>query len=89
MCCIQCRFWVCVCSRSTEFICSVGCEQNDFIEGSMTQVKGGKAIVPNVVRVVELARQRGILVVWVFLLLSLPCSFHGMTFVVWEGLLRD
>ncbi|CAA7057979.1 unnamed protein product [Microthlaspi erraticum] len=40
--------------------------QNDFIEeGSVTQVKGGKAIVPNVVRVVELARQRGVLVIWV------------------------
>ncbi|WZZ62021.1 hypothetical protein YC2023_062128 [Brassica napus] len=40
--------------------------QNDFIEeGSVTQVKGGKAIVRNVIRVVELARQRGVLVVWV------------------------
>ncbi|CAF1934061.1 unnamed protein product [Brassica napus] len=41
-------------------------QQNDFIEeGSVTQVKGGKAIVRNVIRVVELARQRGVLVVWV------------------------
>ncbi|KAG7625436.1 putative inactive nicotinamidase [Arabidopsis thaliana] len=40
--------------------------QNDFIEeGAVTQVKGGKSIVPNVIRVVELARQRGILVIWV------------------------
>ncbi|KFK38971.1 hypothetical protein AALP_AA3G183400 [Arabis alpina] len=40
--------------------------QNDFIdEGSVMQVKGGKSIIPNVVRVVELARQRGILVIWV------------------------
>nr|VDC72442.1 unnamed protein product [Brassica rapa] len=47
-------------------------QQNDFIEeGSVTQVKGGKAIVPNVIRVVELARQRGILVVWSFLVSAL------------------
>ncbi|KAL1199447.1 putative inactive nicotinamidase [Cardamine amara subsp. amara] len=40
--------------------------QNDFIEeGSVVQVKGGKSIIPNVIRVVELARQRGILVIWV------------------------
>ncbi|CAN8259145.1 unnamed protein product [Cochlearia groenlandica] len=40
--------------------------QNDFIEeGSVMQVKGGKSIVPNVIRVVELARKRGILVIWV------------------------
>ncbi|KAJ4893758.1 putative inactive nicotinamidase [Raphanus sativus] len=40
--------------------------QNDFIEeDSVMQVKGGKAIVPNVINVVELARQRGVLVVWV------------------------
>ncbi|WZY95368.1 hypothetical protein YC2023_067697 [Brassica napus] len=38
---------------------SVYSKPNDFIEeGSVTQVKGGKAIVPNVIRVVELARQR-------------------------------
>ena len=28
-------------------------------------VKGGKAIVPNVIEAVQIARQRGILVVWV------------------------
>ncbi|EOA31500.1 hypothetical protein CARUB_v10014686mg [Capsella rubella] len=40
--------------------------QKDFIEeGSVMQVKGGKSIVANVIRVVELARQRGILVIWV------------------------
>ncbi|XP_010503927.1 PREDICTED: probable inactive nicotinamidase At3g16190 isoform X3 [Camelina sativa] len=40
--------------------------QNDFIEeGSVMQVKGGKSIVANVIKVVELARQRGILVIWV------------------------
>ncbi|VVA97817.1 unnamed protein product [Arabis nemorensis] len=40
--------------------------QSDFIEeGSVMQVKGGKSIVPNVIRVVELARERGILVIWV------------------------
>lgn len=62
----QYRFCVCVFPRRIELFCP--CEQNDFIEeGSVTQVKGGKAIVPNVIGVVELARQRGILVVWVFL----------------------
>ncbi|CAL9221041.1 unnamed protein product [Arabidopsis halleri] len=40
--------------------------QKDFIEeSSMIRVKGGKSIVPNVIRVVELARQHGILVIWV------------------------
>lgn len=58
--------------QSIELFCP--CEQNDFIEeGSVTQVKGGKAIVPNVIRVVELARQRGVLVVWVFIFL-ISCS---------------
>ncbi|OMO66687.1 Isochorismatase-like protein [Corchorus olitorius] len=40
--------------------------QNDFVlEDRLTRVKGGKAIVPNVIKAVETARQRGILVVWV------------------------
>ncbi|KFK38973.1 hypothetical protein AALP_AA3G183500 [Arabis alpina] len=40
--------------------------QKDFIEeASVRRVKGGKSIVPNVVGVVELARQRGIIVIWV------------------------
>ncbi|CAN1168428.1 Probable inactive nicotinamidase At3g16190 [Linum perenne] len=40
--------------------------QNDFIlDGSPMTVAGGKAIVPNVIKAVEIARQRGILVVWV------------------------
>ncbi|KAF8027573.1 hypothetical protein BT93_E0475 [Corymbia citriodora subsp. variegata] len=40
--------------------------QKDFVEdGSVMWVKGGKAIVPNVMEAVELARRRGILVVWV------------------------
>ncbi|KAK9923401.1 hypothetical protein M0R45_031823 [Rubus argutus] len=40
--------------------------QKDFIDvdGPML-VKGGKAIVPNVIEAVQIARQRGILVVWV------------------------
>ncbi|XLT07739.1 hypothetical protein HN51_053532 [Arachis hypogaea] len=40
--------------------------QRDFIEnqGPML-VKGGKEIVPNVIKAVEVARQRGILIVWV------------------------
>lgn len=36
-------------------------------------VKGGKAIVPNVIKAVQIARQRGILVVWVRISYSL---FH-------------
>ena len=39
--------------------------QKDFIEGSPLLVKGGKVIVPNVTKTVEIARQRGILVIWV------------------------
>ncbi|XVE88867.1 hypothetical protein DITRI_Ditri19aG0103200 [Diplodiscus trichospermus] len=40
--------------------------QNDFIlEHGLMRVNGGKAIVPNVIKAVEIARQRGILVVWV------------------------
>ncbi|KAJ7951743.1 Isochorismatase family protein [Quillaja saponaria] len=40
--------------------------QNDFVEeGSPMLVKGGKAIIPNVIKVIEIARQRGILIVWV------------------------
>ncbi|XP_030526517.1 probable inactive nicotinamidase At3g16190 isoform X2 [Rhodamnia argentea] len=40
--------------------------QKDFIEeGSVMWVKGGKAVVPNVIEAVEFARRRGILVVWV------------------------
>ncbi|GMI86137.1 hypothetical protein like AT3G16190 [Hibiscus trionum] len=40
--------------------------QNDFIlDDGLMRVNGGKAIVPNVVKAVEIARQRGILVVWV------------------------
>ncbi|KAF9685185.1 hypothetical protein SADUNF_Sadunf03G0028100 [Salix dunnii] len=39
--------------------------QNDFIlEDGLMKVNGGKAIVPNVIKAVDIARQRGILVVW-------------------------
>lgn len=42
------------------------CLQKDFIdEESPVRVKGGKDIVPNVIKAVEVARQRGILIVWV------------------------
>lgn len=33
------------------------------------RVNGGKAIVPNVIKAVEIARQRGILIIWVNLLI--------------------
>ncbi|GMH17679.1 hypothetical protein Nepgr_019520 [Nepenthes gracilis] len=40
--------------------------QKDFIlPGSPWQLNGAEAIVPNVVKAVEVARQRGVLVVWV------------------------
>ncbi|KAK9231965.1 hypothetical protein WN943_022206 [Citrus x changshan-huyou] len=40
--------------------------QNDFIlDDGLMRVDGGKAIVPNVIKAVEIARQHGILVVWV------------------------
>lgn len=46
--------------------------QKDLIEeGSVMCVKGGKAIVPNVMEAVELARRRGILVVWVLTIFAL------------------
>ncbi|CAL5210627.1 unnamed protein product [Lathyrus oleraceus] len=39
--------------------------QKDFIdEESPVRTKGGKYIVPNVIKAVEVARQRGILIVW-------------------------
>ncbi|KAJ0008369.1 hypothetical protein Pint_29724 [Pistacia integerrima] len=40
--------------------------QNDFIlDDGLMRVDGGKAIVPNVIKTVEMARQHGILVIWV------------------------
>ncbi|XP_057426805.1 probable inactive nicotinamidase At3g16190 [Lotus japonicus] len=39
--------------------------QKDFVEGGPMLVKGGKDIVPNVIKAVEVARERGILIVWV------------------------
>lgn len=40
--------------------------QNDFIlPGSLLLVKGGLAITPNVIKAVEVARQRGMLIIWV------------------------
>lgn len=40
--------------------------QKDFIlDDGLAVLPGGKAIVPNVVKAVEIARKRGILVIWV------------------------
>ncbi|XP_010098097.2 probable inactive nicotinamidase At3g16190 isoform X1 [Morus notabilis] len=40
--------------------------QKDFIhEDGLMRVNGGKAIVPNVIKAVQVARQRGILLIWV------------------------
>ncbi|GAB4850218.1 hypothetical protein Ancab_029512 [Ancistrocladus abbreviatus] len=39
--------------------------QKDFIRPGPTRVDGGEAITPNVIKAVEVARQRGMLVVWV------------------------
>jgi len=50
------------------------CLQKDFIEGGGSLlVKGGKEIVPNVIKAVDVARQRGILIVWV-IIFFLCCS---------------
>lgn len=59
-------FWV-FWSIQVSFLWCFRLEQNDFIdEASVIKVKGAKSIVPNVISVVEVARQRGILVIWVF-----------------------
>ncbi|XP_062155469.1 probable inactive nicotinamidase At3g16190 isoform X1 [Alnus glutinosa] len=40
--------------------------QKDFIhEDGLSRVNGGRAVVPNVIKAVQVARQRGILIVWV------------------------
>lgn len=42
--------------------------QKDFIvPGGPMLVKGGEAIVPNVIKTVEVARNRGIPIIWVIL----------------------
>ncbi|XP_062155470.1 probable inactive nicotinamidase At3g16190 isoform X2 [Alnus glutinosa] len=39
--------------------------QKDFIhEDGLSRVNGGRAVVPNVIKAVQVARQRGILIVW-------------------------
>lgn len=49
--------------------------QKDFIKDeSPVNVKGGKDVVPNVIKAVEIARQRGILIVWVITVNFLPFS---------------
>jgi len=53
--------------------------QKDFIEDwSPVALKAGKDIVPNVVKAVEIARERGILIVWVIItnLLTAPFVNH-------------
>ena len=50
--------------------------QNDFIlDDGLAVLPGGKAIVPNVVKAVDIARQRGILVIWVNLNLLFKLFF--------------
>lgn len=40
--------------------------QNDFIaDDGLARMDGGMAILPNVIKAVEIARQRGIRIVWV------------------------
>lgn len=49
--------------------------QKDFIlPGGPMHVKGGAAIVPNVIEAVKLARRRGIPIIWVPFCFLLPCS---------------
>ena len=62
-------------------VCVCGSLQKDFIEDwSPVALKGGKDIVPNVIKAVEVARQRGILIVWVISnnTLSLSCLIYGL-----------
>lgn len=47
-------------------------------------VKGGKDIVPNVIKAVEVARKRGILIVWVITLHSFP--FFDMLWDVYASM---
>lgn len=54
MCISDCCYWGC------------GLFQKDFVEeDGLTRVDGGKAIVPSVIKAVEVARELGIFVVWV------------------------
>lgn len=69
------------------FDVSVYLFQNDFIKaGGPMHVAGGKAIVPSVIQAVDVARQRGMLVVWVRFAYTSPLCFfplffehHGLT----------
>lgn len=57
--------------------------QKDFIEDEgLMRVDGGKAIVPNVVKAVQVARQRGIFVIWVRFSI-LPFSSSFLTLETW------
>lgn len=64
--------------------------QKDFIDvdGPML-VKGGKAIVPNVIEAVQIARQRGILVVWVRrTILPIPSFSFSVEFLLHHTMKR-
>ncbi|XP_071903194.1 probable inactive nicotinamidase At3g16190 isoform X5 [Coffea arabica] len=53
-------------NSETLYSLEFGCFQNDFIlPGGPMLVKGGQAIVPNVIKAVEVARGRGIPIIWV------------------------
>ncbi|OMO54046.1 Isochorismatase-like protein [Corchorus capsularis] len=43
----------------------MGMQKDYVLEDGLMRLKGAKAIVPNVIKAVEIARQRGILIVWV------------------------
>lgn len=58
--------WVVASEILHEFVVVFCGFQNDFIlEDGLMRVNGGEAIVPNVIKAVEIARHRGVLVVWV------------------------
>lgn len=52
-------------------------------------VKGGKAIVPNVIEAVQIARSRGILVVWVRkTILPIPLFPFSVEFIIQHTMKR-
>ena len=49
------------------------------------RLEAGKAIIPSVIKAVEVARELGILVVWVT---ALSFAFSSALFVFWENILQ-
>lgn len=77
--------WVVASEVLHEFVVGFCGFQNDFIlEDGLMRVNGGEAIVPNVIKAVEIARHRGVLVVWVIFfcfLLILGKQFRSLSLI--------